>query len=73
MFPTAENITQVKIKLNGRALFHSDFISLKFVSLLPQIIDNMRNFHDKLIIKEPHALSVLSITTKSNQKHKKAA
>jgi len=73
MFPTAENITQVKIKLNGRALFHSDFISLKFVSLLPQIIDNMRNFHDKLNTKEPHALSVLSITTKSNQKHKKAA
>lgn len=47
LFPTQENITQVKMKLNGRALFHSDFIRVKFVSILPQIIDKMREFHEK--------------------------
>jgi uncharacterized pyridoxamine 5'-phosphate oxidase family protein len=73
MFPDAENIMQVKIKLNGRALLHSDFISLKFVSLLPQIIDNIRLYHDQLCAKNPQTLSILSITTKTNPKHKQVS
>jgi hypothetical protein len=46
-FPTQENITQVKIKMNGHALLHSDFIRLKFVAALPQIIDKMRELHKR--------------------------
>jgi hypothetical protein len=73
IFPDAENVMQVKIKLNGRALFHSDFISLKFISLLPQIIDNIRLYHDQLCAKSPQTISILSITTKANLKHKQVS
>jgi hypothetical protein len=43
-FPVQDNIAQVKLKLNGHALFHSDFIHLKFMAMLPHIIDKMRDF-----------------------------
>jgi hypothetical protein len=67
-FPSAENTMQVKIKLNGRALFHSDFINLRFISLLPQIIDNIRIYRDRLHTNAPNAVSILSITTKRLKK-----
>lgn len=51
-FPKQDNITQVKLKLNGHALFHADFIRLKFMAMLPQIIDKMREFQ-KLCLNEP--------------------
>jgi PGAP1-like protein. len=44
-FPMQSNITQVKMKLNGCALLHSDFIRVRFVAMLPEIIDKMREFH----------------------------
>lgn len=43
-FPKQDNIIQVKLKLNGHALFHADFIRLKFMSMLPLIVDKMREF-----------------------------
>jgi len=66
-FPVQDNITQVKMKLNGCALLHSDFIRVKFVSMLPQIIDKMREFHKKLAcdgrLTSEQAEQILSIYT----------
>jgi hypothetical protein len=66
-FPIQDNITQVKIKMDGRALLHSDFIRLKFIAMIPQIIDKMREIHKQhscekcLIDEQKHQL--LSIYT----------
>lgn len=64
-FPKQDNIAQIKVKINGHALFHADFISLKFIAILPQIIDKMRDFqksclqeHDMTHEKVQQLLSV---------------
>lgn len=66
-FPLQNNITQVKIKLNGRALLHADFIRLQFISVLPQIIAKMRDFHDQLAcqghLTNEQAEQILSVYT----------
>ena len=66
-FPIQGNITQVKMKLNGCALIHSDFIRLQFVAMLPQIIDKMREFHQRLAfdnrLTDEQAQQILSIYT----------
>lgn len=41
-FACDDKLIQAKIKIDGRALFHADFLRLKFVSLLPIIIDKLR-------------------------------
>jgi hypothetical protein len=66
-FPKQDNIIQVKLKLNGQALFHADFIRLKFMGMLPQIIDKMREFQ-KICLNEPNTNSkkvqqILSVYT----------
>jgi hypothetical protein len=67
-FPIHDNVTQVKIKINGRALFHADFIRLRFIELLPAIIDKMRSWHDQICTTEQAyngcITQVLSIYTK---------
>ena len=66
-FPTQDNVTQVKMKLNGRALLHTDFIRVRFVAMLPQIIDKMREFHERVAedprITSEQAQQILSIYT----------
>lgn len=37
-FPQRHHITQVKMKVNGNALWHNDFVQPKFLKLLPSII-----------------------------------
>jgi hypothetical protein len=51
-FPIQDNIIQTKIKINGRALLHCDFIRLKFIAILPQIIDKMRELHKQCSCKK---------------------
>lgn len=73
-FPVQDNITQVKLKLNGHALFHSDFIRIRFISMLPQIIQHMRTFHDKLGCNcqafDEHDQHILAIYTQQTKKHR---
>ena len=38
LFPNHTNMAQVKIKMNGRALFHGEFVDAKFLSALADII-----------------------------------
>lgn len=70
-FPPQKNVIQVKIKLNGRALFHSDFIRLQFINLLPAIIDKLRLWHEKAMHEEIDAETkhkMLSIYTNGRTK-----
>lgn len=66
-FPVQDNITQVKMKINGHTLLHSDFIRIKFVAILPQIIDKMREFHKQCsctsCLNYEQAQQILSVYT----------
>ncbi len=48
-FPARGNVMQAKVKLNGRALMHVDFIRLGFVSLLPRIV---RTLHARFMSRD---------------------
>lgn len=45
-FKPQKNMHQVKIKINGRALFHNSFIRAQFVQVLPIIVDEIRHWDD---------------------------
>ena len=65
-FPN-EHIIQVKIKLNGRALLHVDFILVHFLQHLPIIINKMRTWQHT-IKDQPELIlqsKILSIYTKT--------
>ncbi|HJZ23305.1 MAG TPA: hypothetical protein VJ201_02520 [Candidatus Babeliales bacterium] len=40
-FPQREHVTQVKMKIDGNALWHNDFVKPKFLKLLPSIISEL--------------------------------
>ena len=42
-FPEHTHLAQTKIKLNGRALFHDDFVKTQFLSSMSEILDAMDN------------------------------
>ena len=50
-------LAQIKIKINGRALFHTDFTSHRFISLLPYIIHVMNAWYKQHTI--PHSTHFL--------------
>lgn len=43
-FPQRNHITQVKMKINGSALWHNDFVQPKFLKLLPSIISELETW-----------------------------
>jgi hypothetical protein len=43
-FPSHPHVTQVKVKVNGRALFHNEFNKPHFVRLLPHILDDLESW-----------------------------
>ncbi len=45
-FESSDNLIQVQIKLNGRGLFHSEFLTEKFLKVLPNVLDEIDNFND---------------------------
>ncbi len=44
-FQNHPKLAQVKVKINGRALFHSEFTSNRFVSILPHILHVLNSCH----------------------------
>lgn len=40
-FPQRQHVTQVKMKINGNALWHNDFVQPRFLKLLPSIISEL--------------------------------
>jgi len=47
-FPSHPHVTQVKVKVNGRALFHNEFNKPHFVRLLPSILDDIDNWQSPI-------------------------
>jgi hypothetical protein len=44
LFPNHSNIIQVKLKINGRALLHTEFITSKLLSCLPAIVSELNQW-----------------------------
>lgn len=63
-FPHSDNMAQVKLRLNGRAIMHQEFISAQFLRLLPTVITAIDQWHNQTAYdKHRRLLSVR--TTKS--------
>lgn len=60
-FQENPKLAQVKIKINGRALFHTEFTSRRFVSILPYIIQVMNTWQAHQSI--PHSTHLLCVYT----------
>ncbi len=45
-FNTTHKLSQVKIKINGRALFHSEFTGNRFAAMLPHILHVIDSWHN---------------------------
>jgi hypothetical protein len=52
-FPEQENLEQIKIKMNGRAIFHSEFVFPRFLAFLPDIIGSMDNWDQEVEKEKP--------------------
>ncbi len=46
------NLAQMKIKLNRRAIMHSEFSSPPFLKLLPRILDEINLWHKDIVYKQ---------------------
>ena len=57
-FKNHPKLAQVKIKMNGRALFHTEFTSQKFISILPHVLHVMHNSHKQVIEDDTQLLCV---------------
>ena len=66
-FDNHAQLAQVKIKVNGRALFHTEFSRPKFVGLLPHII-HMINAWDVDYTQTPDTAKLLCVYTRKEQK-----
>ncbi len=44
LFPPQANLSQIKIRLNGRAIFHNEFVLERFLCHLPDIIDAIKEW-----------------------------
>lgn len=60
-FQPHPRLAQVKIKINGRALFHTEFTHKRFISLLPHIIHVMNTWQKYNTI--PHSTHLLCVYT----------
>ncbi len=66
-FDHHSKLSQVKIKVNGRALFHSEFSRPKFVSLLPHILHVVNSWHVDYT-DTPDTSKLLCVYTRKEQK-----
>jgi len=53
-FEPQKNLSQVKIKVNGRGILHLEFLLSKFISSLPHILDEIDDWNKRDAIN-PHA------------------
>jgi len=64
-FPEHENLAQIKLKLNGRALMHQEFIGKKFLSLLPAMIPVIDTW--QMQTTTDHHRKLLSVRVEKNR------
>ncbi len=63
-FPGNPKLTQVKIKMNGRALFHHEFNTKPFVKVLPRIITTINSWENEQWCNENGAYLLCVYTPK---------
>jgi len=67
-FEPQKNLTQVKIKMNGRGILHVEFLLNKFISSLPHILDEIDAWNKKDMVN-PYAYKknrLLKVCVKNN-------
>jgi len=70
LFPPQSNLAQIKIRLNGRALFHNEFVLEPFLCHLPEVIETIKDWqrtdrdHQRL---RRGAVRILSIKTRNSE------
>jgi len=45
VFPPQANLTQIKVKINRRAILHAEFITQKFINLFPSVLEEIDNWN----------------------------
>ena len=70
-FAQHPKLSQVRVKINGRALFHSEFTRPHFTSLLPHILQIIDTWHYHQVMQENTHL--LCVYTDHNEEVKPAA
>ncbi len=65
-FELHPRLAQVKLKMNGRSLFHTEFASTHFLAVLPQILHVIKTIYDSRIVpNESQLLCVYTPTIKT--------
>jgi hypothetical protein len=72
-FPEQENLEQVTIKLNGRAIFHGEFVFPRFLTFLADIISTMDHWHQEVPEQKPFTKFIKMLHVRTNGKPFKSA
>lgn len=67
-FPEQENLEQVTIKMNGRAIFHGEFVFPRFLNFLADIIGTMDSWHQEVIEEKPFTKFIKMLHVRTNGK-----
>lgn len=66
-FPEQDNLEQVTIKMNGRAIFHSEFVFPRFLTFLADIINTMDTWHQE-VPQKPFTKFIKMLHVRTNGK-----
>ncbi len=72
-FPDQDNLEQVKIKMNGRSIFHSEFVFPRFLTFLADIINTMDHWHKEAPAEKPFTKFIKMLHVRTNGKPFKLA
>jgi len=67
-FPEQPNLEQVTIKMNGRAIFHSEFVFPRFLTFLADIISTMEHWHQEVPECKPFTKLIKMLHVRTNGK-----
>lgn len=67
-FPEQENLEQVTIKMNGRAIFHGEFVFPRFLNFLADIIGTMDSWHQEVQDQKPFTKFIKMLHVRTNGK-----
>ena len=66
-FPGNPKLTQVKLKMNGRGIFHNEFNSKPFIAVLPRILTTMNSWKNEKWCNENGAYLLCVYTPKQKK------
>lgn len=72
-FDTCNSLIQARIKINGRSLFHTEFVSTNFMAILPNIIQVIDSWRKDIKCKTEHLICVYTRTIENTKKSDVAA